>query len=366
MMIKQRRWRAIAAAAALVAGQAGFVAAPVLFSGTASAQPAVQVQTPRVTAFDVRPLDRIEPGGELEFTLWGTPGAEAVLSIDGAQRVVRLAESSPGVYQGVYTIGVRDRIAPDSRVTANLRRGNRVGTALLDEALQRGWAPAPVAGGDMPRIDRFSVTHGGERRIGAPIHLTLIGTPGARVTAHLPGATQRRVLLREVRAGEYVGTYTVQSNDRFEADEPVVARMRLGDRVVTTRLDNALDRSRLQYSAADPALCGNCGKVIAINRIEIDGDGRYIGGTVVGGLLGAAIGSQIGGGDGRTAAGVVGAVGGALIGREIEKRRDRNEAFEVVIQLTNGQRHGVVYEDSPPLRVGDNVRIEANNRLERI
>lgn len=365
MMIKQRRWRSIAAAAAIVAGQAGLVAAPLLFTGAAAAQ-TVQAQAPRVTAFDVRPLERIEPGAELEFTLWGTPGAEAVLSIDGAQRVLRLAESSPGVYQGIYTIGVRDRIAPDSRVTANLRRGNRVGTALLDEALQRGWTPPPLAGGDLPRIDRFSVTHGGERRIGAPIHLTLIGTPGARVTAHLPGATQRRVLLREVRAGEYVGTYTVQSNDRLEADEPVVARMRLGDRVVTTRLENALDRSRLQYSAADPALCGNCGKVIAINRIEIDGDGRYIGGTVVGGLLGAAIGSQIGGGDGRTAAGVVGAVGGALIGREIEKRRDRNEAYEVVIQLSNGQRHAVVYEDTPPLRVGDNVRVDANNRLERI
>jgi outer membrane lipoprotein SlyB len=365
MMMNRRRWRSIAAAAALAVGQAGLVAAPLLFTGVASAQTAVQAQSPRVTAFDVRPLDRIEPGAELEFTVWGTPGSDAVLSIDGAQRVLRLVESSPGVYQGVYTIGVRDRIAPDSRVTANLRRGNRVGTALLDETLQRGWAPAPVAVGPLPRIERFSVTHGGERRIGAPIHLTLIGTPGARVTAHLPGATQRRVLLREVRAGEYVGSYVVQATDRLEADEPVIARMRLGDRVVTTRLANALDRSRLQYSSSD-ALCGNCGQVISINRIEIDGDGRYIGGTVVGGLLGAAIGSQIGGGDGRTAAGVVGAVGGALIGREIERQRDRNEAYEVVIQLPNGQRHAVVYEDPPPLRVGDNVRIEADNRLVRI
>jgi outer membrane lipoprotein SlyB len=363
MMMNRRRWRSIAAAAAIAAGQAGLVAAPLFFTAPAAAQS--QGQSPRVTAFDVRPLDRLEAGADLEFTVWGTPGSDAVLSIDGAQRGLRLVETSPGVYQGVYTIGVRDRIAPDSRVTANLRRGNRVGTALLDETLQRGWTPAPVAGGPLPRIERFSVTHGGERRIGAPIHLTLIGTPGGRVTAHLPGATQRRVLLREVREGEYVGSYVVQANDRLEADEPVVARLRVGDRVVTTRLANALDRSRLQYSSSD-ALCGNCGQVVAINRIEIDGDGRYIGGTVVGGLLGAAIGSQIGGGDGRTAAGVVGAVGGALIGREIEKQRDRNEAYEVVIQLANGQRHAVVYEDPPPLRVGDNVRIEANNRLERI
>lgn len=363
-MNNNRRWRSIAAAAAIAVGQAGFMAAPlVVYTGTVAAQPANQA--PRITAFDVRPLDRIQPGGELEFTLWGTPGAEAMLSIDGAQRVLRLAESSPGVYQGVYTIGVRDRITPDARVSANLRRGNRVDTALLDEALERGWNP-PVAAGEAPRIDRFTVTHGGERRVGAPIHLTLVGTPGARVTARLPGATQRRVLLREVRPGEYAGTYVVQANDRLEADEPVIARMRLGDRTVTTQLDNALDRARLQYSSTDPALCANCGKVVAINRIEIDGDGRYIGGTVVGGLIGAAIGSQIGGGDGRKAAGVVGAVGGALIGREIEKRRDRREAFEVVIDMAGGQRQAVVYEDAPPVRVGDTVRVDSNQRLQRI
>lgn len=365
-MSTRRRWRSIAAAAALAAGQAGLVAVPLVFTAPVAAQTAVRADVPRVTAFDVRPLDRIEAGAELEFTVWGTAGAEATLSIDGAQRLLRLYESSPGVYQGIYTIGVRDRITPDARVTANLRRGNVVGTALLDEALLRGWTPPPVVVGDVPRIERFTVTHGGERRIGAPIHLTLIGTPGARVTAHLPGATQRRVLLREVRAGEYVGTYVVQSNDRLEADEPVLARMRVGDRVVTTRLENALDRARLQYSAADPALCVNCGKVVAINRIEIDGDGRYIGGTVAGGVLGAVIGRQIGSGDGRTAAGVVGAVGGALIGREIERRNDRQEAFEVVIQMSNGQRQAVVYEDPPPVQVGDNVRVDANHRLERI
>jgi outer membrane lipoprotein SlyB len=364
MITNRRRWSSIAAAAALVAGSAGlpmFDGAPL---GAAHAQ-TVQ-EAPRVSAFDVRPIDRLVPGAELEFTLWGTPGAEATLFIDGAQRPLRLVETSHGMYQGVYTISARDRIAPDARVTANLRRGNVVGTALLDETLQRGWTPPPVAAGDAPRIDRFSVTHGGERRVGSSIHMTLLGTPGARVTVHLPGATERRVPLREVRAGEYVGTYVVQAGDRLQPDDPVVARLRIGERVVTTRLDNALDRARFQYTANDPALCVNCGKVVAINRIEIDGDGRYIGGTVAGGVLGAVIGSQIGGGDGRTAAGVLGAVGGALIGREIEKRRDRREVYEVVVELNNGQRQAVTYEDAPALRVGDSVRIDANARLERI
>jgi outer membrane lipoprotein SlyB len=365
MIMINRRWRSIAAAAAIAAGQAGLVALPVVYHPGAAAQTAVRA-VPRVTAFDVRAIDRLVAGAELEFTVWGTPGAEASLVIDGAQRPLRLVETSSGVYQGVYTIAARDRIAPDARVTANLRRGNVVGTALLDESLERGWQPPPVTVGDAPRIDRFSVTHGGERRIGSPIHLTLIGTPGARVTAHLPGATPRRVLLREVRTGEYVGSYVVQASDRFQPDEPVVARMRLGDRVVTTRLDNALDRARFQYSANDPAMCVGCGKVIAINRIEVDGDGRYIGGTVAGGVLGAVIGSQVGGGDGRTAAGVVGAVGGALIGRELEKRRDRREVYEVVVEMNNGQRQAVTYEDAPNLRIGDSVRIDANARLERI
>jgi hypothetical protein len=33
----------------------------------------------RVTGFDVEQVDRLEPGAELNFTVWGTPGAAVLL-----------------------------------------------------------------------------------------------------------------------------------------------------------------------------------------------------------------------------------------------------------------------------------------------
>jgi uncharacterized protein YcfJ len=49
-------------------------------------------------------------------------------------------------------------------------------------------------------------------------------------------------------------------------------------------------------------------------------------GTVIGGLVGAGIGSQIGGGHGRTAAAFLGAIGGALIGNQIEASNNAHAA----------------------------------------
>ena len=61
-----------------------------------------------------------------------------------------------------------------------------------------------------------------------------------------------------------------------------------------------------------PHACGNCGVVEAINAIEVKGEGGYLG-LVGGGVAGAVLGSQVGNGNGRTAAQLLGAVGGALV-----------------------------------------------------
>ena len=311
---------------------------------------------PRITAFDVKEVERVEGGVDLDFTLWGTPGAQAVLHIDGARRDLTLTETASGVYQGSYTVSSRDKIAPDARVTGVLRRGNQVGTALLDEPLQRGWV-SPVAV-TTPEIANFTVRHGGDRNVGSRIEIALRGTPGGRATVRLPGARQRMLLLDEVRPGEYSTSYLVQRGDELDPEQPAVARLRVGERSVVSSLPRALAGSRVnvRYDPRDAAACVDCGRIEAVNRVEVDGDGNHVG-TVAGGLLGAVIGSQFGKGDGRTAAGVAGAVGGALLGREYEKRSRRSVHFEVVVRLTNGERKVVNVNDEPALRVGDEVRL---------
>ena len=313
---------------------------------------APRVEMPRITSIDVRPVDRIEPGADLEFTMWGTSGAIATLQIDGATRPLALYEDAPGVYRGTYTVARRDRIGPDSRVTANLRRDNRVATATLGEALQAGW-PSPVAAGPRPEISKVTVTDGGRRNPDV-LRFTMTGTPGGHASVHLQGSNPRVLVLEEIRPGEYTVLYRLPAGARVATDRPLVARLRIGDRVATSSVDNAYENVSLR--SRDDKWCAECGVVEAVNTVEVDGNGKVIG-TLAGGALGALIGSQIGKGDGRTAAGVAGAVGGALIGREIARRQGHSVQYEVVVRLAQGERKVVMYEAAPTVKVGDAVRI---------
>src|SRR5436309_2860578 len=65
--------------------------------------------------------------------------------------------------------------------------------------------------------------------------------------------------------------------------------------------------------------CDNCGTVRSIERIS-HRDRHYGGGTVVGALVGGALGNTVGKGNGRTAATVVGAVAGGAVGHHVEER----------------------------------------------
>ena len=313
---------------------------------------APRVEMPRISSIDVRPVERIEPGADLEFTIWGTSGALATLQIDGARRPLTLYEDTPGVYRGTYTVARRDRIGPDSRVTANLRRDNRVATATLGEALQSDW-PSPVAGGARPEISKVTVTDGGRRNPDL-LRFTMTGTPGGQASVQLQGSNPRVLVLEEIRPGEYTVLHRLVAGARVATDRPLVARLRIGDRVATSSIDNAYQNVNLR--GRDDKWCAECGVVDAVNAVEVDGNGKVIG-TLAGGALGALIGSQIGKGDGRTVAGVAGAVGGALIGREIARRQGHSVQYEVVVRLSQGERKVVMYEAAPSVKVGDAVRI---------
>ncbi len=334
------------------------LAAPLATSAQAQTYRAVAqtAQTPRITGFDVEQVSELTPGTELNFTVWGTPRAQGALQIDGARRAVVLTEVSPGVYQGAYIISQRDRLAGNARVSANLRSGNQVGTATLDENLQSEPQRPVAAAATTPQIERFDVRHEGSARNGEQLRFTLRGTPGGRASVRLVGA-QERFRLTEERPGDYVGTYAVRPTDRLDANAPVVAHLRVGELTATSTLERGLDANRL-VNLPGATACLECATVTAVNRVEVDGDGRYIGGTVAGGLLGAVIGNQIGQGNGRTAAQVAGVVGGALLGREVQKRRSKREHFEVVLRMrTDGSQQMVAFDDAPAFKVGDRVRL---------
>ncbi|MFD2271113.1 hypothetical protein ACFS07_08190 [Undibacterium arcticum] len=101
-------------------------------------QPGGPQATPRIEGFNVDEVRRLAPGVELNFELYGTPGGVASLRIAGATRNLTLIEVEAGQYEGTYTISGRDNIAARSPVTANLRVGNQVASAVLTESLQVG------------------------------------------------------------------------------------------------------------------------------------------------------------------------------------------------------------------------------------
>jgi hypothetical protein len=85
----------------------------------------------RIERFGMVPIERIEPGAELQFALDGMPGAQASVDLPGVERDVRLRETRPGHYEGAYTIRRSDDIHRDRPLVATLKAGDRVVTATI-------------------------------------------------------------------------------------------------------------------------------------------------------------------------------------------------------------------------------------------
>lgn len=94
------------------------------------------------------------------------------------------------------------------------------------------------------------------------------------------------------------------------------------------------------------------------------GSGGPVGlGAIIGGVAGGIIGHQFGGGHGNTASTIVGALGGAAVGNEIEKS-NASDRYRVIVRLDSGGTIAFDQVGEGELRVGDRVRI-VNRRVYR-
>ena len=96
-----------------------------------------------------------------------------------------------------------------------------------------------------------------------------------------------------------------------------------------------------------------------VREVEVKGKGTGLG-AVAGGVAGALVGHELGGGNARTLMGVVGAVGGAVAGNEVEKRARATKQWEVTVRLEDGSTRVVTLAQQPPLRAGEHVRLAGN------
>lgn len=103
------------------------------------------------------------------------------------------------------------------------------------------------------------------------------------------------------------------------------------------------------------SICSTCGRVESVQAIEQAAPATGVG-AVAGGVLGAVVGNQIGKGNGRTAATVLGAVGGGYAGHEIEKRTRTQTTYQVRVRLEDGSSR--VFTRSQPPAVGTSVVLQ--------
>jgi outer membrane lipoprotein SlyB len=98
------------------------------------------------------------------------------------------------------------------------------------------------------------------------------------------------------------------------------------------------------------------GVVDSIDVIRANDSG--IAGTVIGGVIGGVLGNQVGGGRGKTAATIVGAAGGAVVGHEIDKNNQGPDSYQVRVRIDRDRFQTVTQDDVSDLQVGSRVVIE--------
>ena len=102
------------------------------------------------------------------------------------------------------------------------------------------------------------------------------------------------------------------------------------------------------------AKCLDCGAIVAVNEVEQQGEGSWIG-PVAGGLGGAILGKQVGKGSGNPIMTILGAAGGAWAGHKVEQKVRSTKRWDVVVRMENGSERTVSTAQQPAWRVGDRV-----------
>ena len=109
--------------------------------------------------------------------------------------------------------------------------------------------------------------------------------------------------------------------------------------LVAPLTSHAQARDAVVVAQAD---CRSCGTVESVEKVQRQGQANGIAGTqvtpgmAIGGVVGGLLGNQIGHGNGRAAATVVGAAGGAYAGHAIEKNQRRYSTYVMRIRMNDG------------------------------
>jgi outer membrane lipoprotein SlyB len=142
--------------------------------------------------------------------------------------------------------------------------------------------------------------------------------------------------------------------------EPTAAEREAAARQAQAREARRAEQQAEQQQQARREACPNCGVIAAVNDERVQGDAGYVG-TLGGAGAGALAGSQFGKKSGKFAMMALGAVGGALAGREVEKQVTATHVYHVTVNMESGGQRIVTVKDLNGMGVGTRVRVEGDS-----
>ena len=295
----------------------------------------------RVEAFDVEQVASLAPGTTLQFSVFATPGAAATVLIEGVRRLVELREVEPGIYEGAHVIDAGDRLRAGSTAVATVWRDGAVARATLEESLLLdGAPPTPVASpapaaapspAPAPRAlpPEISVPERSLDAVPRRQHAAARGPDAAsgRRPGHAPagpGAAGAGACPCAVVVAAAAARLSLR---RAAAGRPVVA-------------------------------CRDCARVESIRAVEVPTGPAYAG-AIAGGIAGAVFGEQIGKAHERHVTRALGAIGGAVLGHEIQRAATSRTLYDAALRMPNGALRVRRYDAPPPFQVGQLIRLDA-------
>lgn len=101
--------------------------------------------------------------------------------------------------------------------------------------------------------------------------------------------------------------------------------------------------------------CPTCGRIESVQAVQQAAPATGVG-AVAGGVLGAVVGNQVGKGHGRTAATLLGAVGGGYVGHQVEQRTRTHTVYDVAVRMDDGSVRR--FQRAQPTAVGTPVVLQ--------
>jgi outer membrane lipoprotein SlyB len=254
---------------------------------------------------------------------------------------------------------------------------------LVVRAAAAGWvaATAPIAGASQAgavavAVDGVNVEQVSELAAGVPLNFSVFGTPGAAAALRIEGGW-RVLALHESEPGIYEGSYVIDPRDAIAPASRVTATLQRGGSIAEARLEGPLVLAKGPLPWADAAAataaprvgsatpsaraaaaaCADCAVVESVRIVKEAPSGGAIG-TIAGTIAGAILGEEIAEAHRQRVLGLLGAIGGALGGREIERQATRATHYDVVLRRPDGSTLTRRYDRAPPFAQGETVRLD--------